>query len=103
MSAKSIIINDQAYTEDGYIINSDFLNDLNTEDAKKIIIQKIEEKNTISNLQKENLGKIGHLQTYSSPKITSSVGIKNENATIQAPVFLKKVGFNLSFFSLNIS
>jgi len=43
--SKSIIINDQAYTEDGYIINSDFLNDLNTEDAKKIIIQKIEEKN----------------------------------------------------------
>jgi leucyl-tRNA synthetase len=41
--SKSIIINDQAYTEDGYIINSDFLNELNVEDAKKNIIQKIEE------------------------------------------------------------
>jgi leucyl-tRNA synthetase len=41
--SKSIIINDQAYTEDGYIINSDFLNDLSVEEAKKIIIQKIEE------------------------------------------------------------
>jgi leucyl-tRNA synthetase len=42
--SKSIIINDKAYTEDGYIINSDFLNDLNVEDAKKNIIQRIEEK-----------------------------------------------------------
>jgi leucyl-tRNA synthetase len=42
--SKSIIINDQAYTEDGYIINSDFLNDLNVEKAKKNIIEKIEEK-----------------------------------------------------------
>jgi leucyl-tRNA synthetase len=42
--SKSIIINDQAYTDDGYIINSDFLNDLSTEDAKKNIIQRIEEK-----------------------------------------------------------
>ena len=42
--SKSIIINDQAYTEDGYIINSDFLNDLSTEEAKKNIIEKIEEK-----------------------------------------------------------
>jgi leucyl-tRNA synthetase len=41
--SKSIIINDQAYTEDGYIINSDFLNELSVEDAKKNIIQKIEE------------------------------------------------------------
>jgi leucyl-tRNA synthetase len=42
--SKSIIINDQAYTEDGYIVNSDFLNDLSVENAKKNIIQKIEEK-----------------------------------------------------------
>jgi leucyl-tRNA synthetase len=40
----SIIINDQAYTDDGYIINSDFLNDLTIEDAKKNIIQRIENK-----------------------------------------------------------
>ena len=42
--SKSIIINDQAYTEDGYIINSDFLNDLSVENAKINIIQKIEKK-----------------------------------------------------------
>jgi leucyl-tRNA synthetase len=42
--SKSIIINDQAYTDDGYIINSDFLNDLSIEDAKKNIIKRIEEK-----------------------------------------------------------
>lgn len=42
--SKSFIINDKAYTDDGYIINSDFLNDLNVEDAKKNIIQKIDEK-----------------------------------------------------------
>jgi leucyl-tRNA synthetase len=42
--SKAVIINDQAFTEGGYIINSDFLNDLNVEDAKKNIIQKIEEK-----------------------------------------------------------
>ena len=38
------IINDQAYTDDGYIINSGFLNDLTIEDAKKNIIQRIENK-----------------------------------------------------------
>jgi leucyl-tRNA synthetase len=42
--SKSIIVDDKAYTEDGYIVNSDFLNDLNVEDAKKNIIQRIEEK-----------------------------------------------------------
>jgi leucyl-tRNA synthetase len=42
--SKSIVINDQAYTDDGYIINSDFLNDLSVEDAKEKIIKKIEEK-----------------------------------------------------------
>jgi leucyl-tRNA synthetase len=42
--SKSIIINNEAYTEDGYIINSDFLNDLSVEDAKKYVIEKIENK-----------------------------------------------------------
>ena len=41
--SKSIIISNEAYTENGYIINSNFLNDLSIEDAKKNIIQKIEE------------------------------------------------------------
>ena len=44
VKSKSIVVNDQAYTEDGYIFNSDFLNNLNTEQAKKNIIKKIEEK-----------------------------------------------------------
>jgi leucyl-tRNA synthetase len=45
-SEKSLVINikDEAYTNDGFVINSDFINNLKTEDAKKIIIQKIEEK-----------------------------------------------------------
>ena len=42
--SKSIAINNQAYTDDGYIINSNFLNDLTIEDAKKNIIHRIEEK-----------------------------------------------------------
>jgi len=42
--SKPININDQAYTDDGYIINSDFLNDLTVGDAKKNIIEKIKEK-----------------------------------------------------------
>jgi leucyl-tRNA synthetase len=42
--SKSITIKNEAYIEDGYIINSDFLNDLSVESAKKNIIQKIEEK-----------------------------------------------------------
>ena len=42
--SKSIKIEKEAYTEDGYIINSDFLNGLKIEDAKKNIIKKIEEK-----------------------------------------------------------
>ena len=48
---ESINIKDQAYADAGYMINSDFLNGLKTEDAKKNIIQKIEEK------------KIGNLKT----------------------------------------
>ena len=45
-SEKSLVINikDEAYTNDGFVINSDFINNLKTEDAKKIIIRKIEEK-----------------------------------------------------------
>jgi leucyl-tRNA synthetase len=42
--SKPINISDQAYTDDGYIINSDFLNDLTVGDAKKNIIEKIKEK-----------------------------------------------------------
>ena len=39
-----INIKEQAYIDDGYVINSEFLNDLTTQEAKKNIIQKIEEK-----------------------------------------------------------
>ena len=42
--SKSIDVDNQAYVDDGYIINSNFLNDLTIEDAKKIIIKEIEEK-----------------------------------------------------------
>jgi leucyl-tRNA synthetase len=42
--SKDINIKDQAYTEDGYIVNSEFINDLTTEEAKRKIIQKLEEK-----------------------------------------------------------
>jgi len=37
-------IKDQAYTEEGYNFNSDFLNGLSTSESKKIIIQKLTEK-----------------------------------------------------------
>jgi len=40
----SINITNQAYVDDGYIINSDFLNGLKAKDAKINIIKKIEEK-----------------------------------------------------------
>jgi leucyl-tRNA synthetase len=43
--SKPIKITNQAYTDDGYIVNSDFLNDLKINDAKKNIVKKIEEKN----------------------------------------------------------
>jgi leucyl-tRNA synthetase len=45
-SEKSKITNikDQAYTEEGYNFNSDFLNGLSTQDSKKIIIEKLKEK-----------------------------------------------------------
>jgi leucyl-tRNA synthetase len=42
--SKSTTIKNEAYIEDGYVINSDFLNDLSVEDAKKNIIKRIEEK-----------------------------------------------------------
>jgi leucyl-tRNA synthetase len=41
--AKIINIKDKAYSEDGYAINSDFLNGHPTREAKKIIIQKLTE------------------------------------------------------------
>jgi leucyl-tRNA synthetase len=43
-------IKDQAYTEEGYSFNSDFLNGLTTRESKKVIIQKLTEKN-IGNLK----------------------------------------------------
>jgi len=43
--SKTINIKDEAYAEDSYIINSDFIDNLKTEEAKKIIIKKLEEKN----------------------------------------------------------
>jgi leucyl-tRNA synthetase len=43
--SKTINTKDEAYVEDGYIINSDFIDNLKTEEAKKIIIKKLEEKN----------------------------------------------------------
>jgi len=42
--SKSISIKDEAYTDDGYIINSEFLNNLTIKDAKQNIINKIKEK-----------------------------------------------------------
>jgi len=41
---KIINIKDEAYTEGGYAVNSDFLNDYSTEKAKKKIIQKLIER-----------------------------------------------------------
>jgi len=51
-SEKSKITNikDQAYTDEGYNFNSDFLNGLSTQDSKKIIIKKLKEKK-IGNLK----------------------------------------------------
>ena len=42
--SKAITIKEKAYTEDGYIINSEFINGLKVTDAKNIIIEKLEEK-----------------------------------------------------------
>ena len=41
---KTINLKEEAYTEDGYAINSDFLNGYSTKEAKKNIIQKLIEK-----------------------------------------------------------
>jgi len=51
-SEKSKITNikDEAYTDEGYNFNSDFLNGLSTQDSKKIIIEKLKEKK-IGNLK----------------------------------------------------
>ena len=42
--SKIINITNEAYTEDGYAINSNFLDNLTTKESKKIIIEKIKEK-----------------------------------------------------------
>ena len=42
--SKKIIIEDHAFTEDGFVINSDFIDGLTTQEAKKIIILKLTEK-----------------------------------------------------------
>ena len=42
--SQDIKINDEAYVDDGFIINSDFLNDLSVREAQKKIIKIIEEK-----------------------------------------------------------
>jgi leucyl-tRNA synthetase len=42
--SKILTITDKAYTEDGYIINSDFINGLTVKEAKKKIIEKLEKK-----------------------------------------------------------
>ena len=41
--SKIINIKDEAYIEDGYAVNSDFLDDCSTKEAKKIIIEKLTE------------------------------------------------------------
>jgi leucyl-tRNA synthetase len=42
--SQTINIKEEAYIEDGYIINSEFINDLKVSEAKNKIIQKLEEK-----------------------------------------------------------
>ncbi len=44
VKSQDIKINDEAYVDDGFIINSDFLNDLSVKEAKKKIIKIIEDK-----------------------------------------------------------
>jgi leucyl-tRNA synthetase len=44
IKSKIINIQNEAYTEDGYAINSDFLSGYSTKEAKKIIVQKLKEK-----------------------------------------------------------
>ena len=45
VKSQNIKIKEQAYVDDGFIINSDFLNDLSVKEAQKKIIKIIEEKN----------------------------------------------------------
>ena len=51
LSQKDFIIKNEAFTEGGTLINSDFLNGLNTEDAKKQVIERFEK-------EKKGKGKI---------------------------------------------
>jgi leucyl-tRNA synthetase len=44
VKSKNVKIKDEAYVEDGFIINSDFLNDLSVNEAQKKIIKIIEDK-----------------------------------------------------------
>ena len=44
VKSQNLKITDEAYVDDGFIINSDFLNDLNVNDAQKRIIKIIEDK-----------------------------------------------------------
>jgi leucyl-tRNA synthetase len=44
VKSQDIKINDEAYADDGFIINSDFLNDLSVSEAKRKIIKIIEDK-----------------------------------------------------------
>jgi leucyl-tRNA synthetase len=44
VKSKIISIKDEAYINDGYTINSEFLNDLKTEEAKKTILERLKEK-----------------------------------------------------------
>ena len=43
--SKNIEIQNEAYIDDGYIINSDFINDLDTQKAKQKIIEELKKKN----------------------------------------------------------
>jgi leucyl-tRNA synthetase len=42
--SKILNVKDAAYVDDGYIVNSEFLNDLKINEAKKIILEKLKEK-----------------------------------------------------------
>ena len=42
--SKILPIKDEAYVDDGYIVNSEFLNDLKIEEARKTILEKLKEK-----------------------------------------------------------
>ncbi len=44
VKSQDIKIKDEAYVDDGFIINSDFLNDLSVSEAKRKIIKIVEDK-----------------------------------------------------------